>query len=125
MYGGGHTFALTKTGVNKPEALELLKFLTAPEQQMLDAYGGSVPVRASVMRKIQSVSSPRELSRWRILEGVIKEDIIIPPKFARYPEVEEVLWKTVQSAMIGHLDIDDALSQMTRQIRAIVEEMEL
>jgi multiple sugar transport system substrate-binding protein len=123
VYGGGHTFALTKNGVDKPEALELLKFLTAPEQQMLDAYGGSVPVRASVMQKIQSVSSPRELSRWQILEGVIKEDIIIPPKFARYPEVEEVLWKTVQSAMTGQLGIDEALSQMTRQIRTIVEEV--
>jgi multiple sugar transport system substrate-binding protein len=121
VYGGGHTFALTKNGVNKPEALELLKFLTAPEQQMIDAYGGSVPVRASVMRKIQSVSSPRELSRWQILERVIKEDIIIPPKFTRYPEVEEVLWKTVQSAMIGHLGIDEALAQMTQQIRVIVE----
>ena len=125
VYGGGHTFALTKNGVNKPEALELLKFLTAPDQQMIDAYGGSVPVRTSVMRKIQSVSSPRELSRWQILEGVIKEDIIIPPKFARYPEVEEVLWKTVQSAMTGHLSIDEALEQMTQQIRAIVEEMGL
>jgi multiple sugar transport system substrate-binding protein len=123
VYGGGHTFALTKNGVNKPDALELLKFLTLPEQQMLDAYGGSVPVRTSVMRKIQSVSSPRELSRWQILEGVIKEDIIIPPKFARYPEVEEVLWKTVQSAMTGHLGIDQALAQMTQQIRAIVEEI--
>jgi len=90
---------------------------------MIDAYGGSVPVRASVMRKIQSVSSPRELSRWQILEGVIKEDIIIPPKFARYPEVEEVLWKTVQSAMTGHLGIEEALAQMTQQIRVIVEEV--
>ena len=29
-YGGGHTFALTKTGVNKREALDLLLYLTAP-----------------------------------------------------------------------------------------------
>jgi hypothetical protein len=37
--------------------------------------------------------------------------------------VEEVLWKTVQSAMIGKLGVDEALAQMTRQICSIVEEV--
>jgi multiple sugar transport system substrate-binding protein len=121
VYGGGHTFALTPRGASNPEALALLQFLTASEQQLLEARGGAVPVRASVMRTIQAAATPRELARWQTLERVIAEDIIIPPKFARYPEVEEILWKTVQAAMFATLGVDAALAQMTRQIRAIVE----
>jgi len=120
VYGGGHTFGLTSRGVNNPQAVALLKFLTAPEQQLLEARHGSVPVRHSVMAQIQSQSHPAELQRWKTLEKVIVEDIIIPPRFARYPEVEEVLWKTVQAGMVGALSVDQALHQMTVQISEIV-----
>ena len=55
-----------------------------------------------------------------MLEQVIAGHILIPPKFARYPEVEEVVWRTVQRAFLGELEIDDALAQITNQIRQIV-----
>jgi multiple sugar transport system substrate-binding protein len=122
VYGGGHTLALTRRGAQKPAALALLKFLTAPEQQLLEARAGSVPVRATVMRQVQAEAQPADQARWHTLEAVIGADIIIPPKFARYPEVEEILWKTVQAAMTGQISVDGALRQMTDQIRAIVTE---
>jgi multiple sugar transport system substrate-binding protein len=121
VYGGGHTFALTPQGLENSEAQAVLKFLTAPEQQLLEAQHGSVPVRSSIMKQIQSGALPAELKRWQILETVIQEDIIIPPRFARYPEVEEVLWKTVQAGMTGKLSVDQALRQMTLQIGDIVK----
>jgi hypothetical protein len=34
--------------------------------------------------------------------------------------VEEVLWKTVQQAIVGQLSVDAALHRMTAQIREIV-----
>ncbi len=55
-----------------------------------------------------------------MLEQVIAEHVLIPPKFARYPQVEEVLWRTVQRAFLGEIGIDDALKSMTEQISAIV-----
>jgi multiple sugar transport system substrate-binding protein len=122
VYGGGHTFALTHKGTQSPQAAALLQFLTAPEQQMLEASHGSVPVRQSVMRQVQAGASPAEKARWRILADVIEEDVIIPPKFASYPRVEEVLWVTVQSAITGKLSIEEALYTMTRQIQEIIEE---
>ena len=122
VYGGGHTLALTRRGAQKPEALALLKFLTAPERQLLEARAGSVPVRATVMRQVQAEAQPADRARWHRLEAVIGADIIIPPKFARYPEVEEILWKTVQAAMTGQISVDGALRQMTSQIRAIMTE---
>lgn len=119
VYGGSHTFALTKRGAVDPDAVALLRFLTAPEQQLGEARRGSVPVRTSVMKRVQAEAPAGELARWQTLEAAI-EGVVIPPKFARYPEVEEVLWRTVQAAMTGRLSIDAALEQMTEQIRVIV-----
>jgi multiple sugar transport system substrate-binding protein len=120
-YGGGHTFALTKQGVSKPEALELLLYLTAAEQQLLEARNGCIPVRRSVMQQMQREADPASQARLTMLEKVIAEHILIPPKFARYPEIEEVLWRSVQRAMIGELPVDEALSHMREQISVIVQ----
>jgi multiple sugar transport system substrate-binding protein len=119
-YGGGHTFALTKTGAENPEALELLMFLTAFDQQLLEARNGCVPVRRSVMQTMQGEANDANKNRLAMLEKVIAEHILIPPKFARYPEVEEVLWRTVQRAIVGDVTIDTALRNMREQISDIV-----
>ena len=120
-YGGGHTFALTQKGADKPEALQLLLHLTAFEQQLLEARNGCVPVRRSVMQQMQKEADPANQSRLTMLEEVITEQILIPPKFARYPEVEEVLLQTVQRAIIGQLSIDEALHYIREQISLIVQ----
>lgn len=120
-YGGGHTFALTKRGANKPEALELVLHLTAVEQQLLEARNGCVPVRRSVMTQMQSEADPANRARLAMLDEVIANHMLIPPKFARYPEVEEVLWRTVQRVMVNQLGVDEGLRVMREQIREIVE----
>ena len=119
-YGGGHTFALTKNGAGNERGLELLMFLTAFEQQLLEARNGCVPVRRSVMQKMQGEADDANKKRLAMLEKVIAEHILIPPKFARYPEVEEVLWRTVQSAIIGQVSVDDALRHMQKQVENIM-----
>jgi ABC-type glycerol-3-phosphate transport system substrate-binding protein len=121
-YGGGHTFALTKEGAKKPEALQLLLHLTASEQQLGEARRGCVPVRRSVMKQMQSEANQASHARLAMLEKVIADHILIPPKFARYPEVEEVLWRTVQKAFTGEIEIDDALESITEQISEIVQQ---
>jgi hypothetical protein len=55
-----------------------------------------------------------------MLEEVIAGHTLIPPKFARYPEVEDVLWHAVQRAIVGELTVDEALAHMTSQIERIV-----
>jgi multiple sugar transport system substrate-binding protein len=119
-YGGSHTFALTRVGEKNPHALELLLFLTGFEQQLIEARKGCVPVRRSVMQKMQSEADEADYARLAMLEKVIAEHILIPPKFARYPEVEEILWRTVQSAIVGKMKTDDALRHMRKQISQIV-----
>ena len=119
VYSGSHSFALTRRGVENPAAVQLLLFLTAPAQQLLEARQGAVPVLQSVLQTVQAEATGAARARWVTLEAAMG-DVLIPPKFARYPEVEEVLWKTVQAAMTGRISIDAALQQMTRQIHAIV-----
>ena len=121
-YGGGHTFALTKQGAPKGDALKLLLYLTSTEQQIGEARQGCVPVRRSVMKQMQDEADEANRVRLAMLEKVITGHILIPPKFARYPEVEEVLWRTVQKAFLGEMEIDDALRYMTEQISAIVRQ---
>jgi hypothetical protein len=55
-----------------------------------------------------------------MLDNVIAHHILIPPKFAQYPEVEAVLWHTVQNAIVGKLSVDDALRSIRRKIEHIV-----
>jgi len=119
-YGGGHTFALTRRGAGKPEALRLLQHLTAPEQQLFEARCGCVPVRRSVMRRVQAEADDANRARLALLEEVIDGHTLIPPKFARYPEVEDVLWHAVQRAVVGELAVEEALAHMTRRIERIV-----
>ena len=121
-YGGGHTFALTRRGIRRPQALELLLHLTAPEQQLFEARQGCVPVRRSIMQQMQNEADVANGSRLAMLEKVISNHILIPPRFARYPQVEEVLWRTVQRAILGEITVDEALKHMTAQISQIVRE---
>jgi multiple sugar transport system substrate-binding protein len=121
-YGGGHTFALTKTGATKPEALKLLLHLTGREQQLFEARCGCVPVRRSVMREMQAEADEANQARLAMLENVIAEHILIPPRFARYPEVEDVLWRTVQRAIVGTLGTDEALTHIKEEITAIMRD---
>jgi multiple sugar transport system substrate-binding protein len=120
-YGGGHTFAVTKQGIDKPEVLKLLLHLTAIEQQMLEAQNGCVPVRRSVMQQMQKEADPANSERLAMLEKVIAEQILVPPKFASYPKVEEVLWRTVQQVIVNQTTVDESLSRMREQIRQIVQ----
>lgn len=120
-YGGAHTFALTPRGALNPDAVELLRFLTAPERQLEEASRGSVPVRRSVMKLIHASASEKDLHRWRTLEAVIDASILIPPKMRCYPEIEAVLWRTVQSAIVGAIGEEAALHSMVNRITEIIE----
>lgn len=119
-YAGSHTFALTRTGARRPEARDLLRFLTAPEQQSLEAAQGSVPVRRSVMEQQRATVTPARSERLALLGTSIERDLIVPPKLACCPEIEEILWRTVRSAMLGETGIPDALKQIEQRIAGCV-----
>ena len=89
----------------RPEARELLRFLTAPEQQAMEARQGSVPVRRSVMQEQRQAAQGEEADRLALLGSSIEHDLIIPPKLAYYPHIEDILWRNVRAAMTGETTI--------------------
>lgn len=115
-YAGSHTFALTRAGAEKDEAWSLLQFLTDPEQQTIEARQGSVPVRRSVMERQQRDATGHDAERLHLLSQSIENDLIIPPKLSYYPEIEDILWRTVQAAMMGEIEIESALKSMEERI---------
>jgi multiple sugar transport system substrate-binding protein len=121
-YGGSHTFALTRRGASNPAAVRLISLLTSHEAQLVEARAGSVAIRRSVAAQIRTeTASARDLARLRAIETVIEHQLVIPPKLPCYPRIEEVIWKTVQAAVIGKLGVSDALRSISRQMRDILE----
>jgi multiple sugar transport system substrate-binding protein len=119
-YCGSHTFALTPRGAQRSEARELLAYLTAPEQQWLDAEAGSMPVRRSVMMRAKAASPASGLERWKALEDAVATGLLVPPKLPSYPPVEDSVWRIVRETMLGTASIDAALEAMTRQVAGIL-----
>jgi multiple sugar transport system substrate-binding protein len=117
-YSGSHTFALTQQGIRDPSAIELLRFLTSADQQIGEARRGSVPPRPAVLRTVESEADPFDAERWKLLDQVIAHDMLIPPRLSYYPEIEEILWRTVRSAMTGEIGIEAALESMEQRIAA-------
>ena len=115
-YAGSHTFALTRRGIERAEAIQLLRFLTSPERQLQEGRRGSVPVRPAVLEQIRSEAPAAESERWRLLDCVIAEDVLFPPSIPYYPEIEDLLWRTVRSAMTDEMGIPAALDAMERGI---------
>jgi multiple sugar transport system substrate-binding protein len=115
-YAGSHTFALTRRGIRNRSAIDLLRFLTSADQQIGEARRGSVPPRPSVLAKVESEAEPFDAARWKLLDQVIAHDMLIPPRLSYYPEIEEILWRTVRSAMTGEIGIEAALTGMEERI---------
>lgn len=115
-YGGGHSLALTLAGADKPQAVSLLRFLTAPDRQILEARNGSVPVRKSVAERVQAEATPEAAQRWRVLDAVITHDLLIPPQLPNLPAIEETVWHGVQAAMTGKWEIDHALAEIAETV---------
>jgi ABC-type glycerol-3-phosphate transport system substrate-binding protein len=75
-----------------------------------------VPTRPSVLARVRSEASPPEAERWSLLDLVVANNMLIPPRLSYYPEIEEILWRTVRSAMTGEMPVDTALETMQRRI---------
>jgi multiple sugar transport system substrate-binding protein len=115
-YAGSHTFALTRRGAAKSEAIALLRFLTAIDQQRIEALNGSVPGRPALLTEMAAHATPEDAERWQLLELVLTRDLLVPPALSCYPEIENILWRTAQSAITGRISVAEALEEMEERI---------
>ena len=121
-YSGGHTFAIPKAAHDPEGGLALAKFLTSADVQWREAsVGGHTPVRQSVFEKMKlSQFSERDARRMTALEETINHYAMIPPKFAKYPFIEDILWIGVQEAITGRQTAKEALLLMENKVREVL-----
>ncbi|MDR7468498.1 MAG: extracellular solute-binding protein [Armatimonadota bacterium] len=119
-YAGCHTFAIPTAARNLEGALALLRYLTSADVQYREAMAsGHTPVRRSVFERVRSAVAPgsRDARRLAALQETVESYAMIPPRFARYPLVEEILWVGIQRAVAGIQTPREALRSMERQVR--------
>jgi multiple sugar transport system substrate-binding protein len=121
-YAGGHSFAIPKAAHDPEGALTLAKYLTSPDVQWYEAsVGGHTPVRKSIFEKIKPTQSGRDAKRMSVLEETVTQYAMVPPKFAKYPLIEDILWSGVQEAMIGKYTSKEVLQMMEKKVREVLK----
>ena len=55
-----------------------------------------------------------------VLEETVTQYAMVPPKFAKYPLIEDILWSGVQEAMMGKLTTKETLVLMEKQVREVL-----
>src|SRR6185503_13128427 len=102
----------------------LAKYLTSPEIQWHEAnIGGHTPVRQSIFIKMKAHSGQgfeRDTKRRAAMKETITHYAMIPPKFEKYPFIEDILWSGVQEAMTGKYTPKETLLLMEKKIREVL-----
>ncbi len=122
-YAGGHSFAIPKAARDPEGALTLAKYLTSPNVQWLEAsVGGHTPVRRSIFEKMKAAESitQRDAKRMAVLEETVNQYAMVPPRFARYPLIEDILWSGVQQAMRGTYTPKEVLLMMEKKVLEVL-----
>ena len=122
-YSGGHTFAIPKAARDPEGGLALAKYLTSPEVQWFEAsVSGHTPVRQSIFKRMKvqaEQGTEHDAKRMSALEETITHYAMIPPKFAKYPLIEDILWVGVQEAITGKRTPKEALFLMERKVQEV------
>jgi multiple sugar transport system substrate-binding protein len=120
-YAGCHSFAIPRTTRQRDAAGALLRHLTRVQAQLGEARRGAIPCRAGALDRIRAEAADDvvDLQRWRLLADM-EPAMIIPPRFAAYPQCEDALWRSVQRAMLGEWTAAEAVHRASADVHAIV-----
>jgi multiple sugar transport system substrate-binding protein len=120
-YGGCHSFAISGSARNVEGAAALLRFFTSPDAQLAEARHGAIPCRASALARVREEASADadESHRWHLLAEA-QRSMIVPPRFAKYPRCEDLIWRSIQQAMVGELTPREAVARASAGIQLLV-----
>jgi ABC-type glycerol-3-phosphate transport system substrate-binding protein len=87
-----------------------------------EARRGALPVRRSAFDTMrgEAKGDPRKEQRLELLSDT-SEDLIVPPRFAAYPDCEDAIWQGLQKAMTGVLPPKAAVEEAARACAAVVD----
>ena len=122
VYAGCHSFAIPSSAQDRSASLELLRFLTDPTSQTLEAQQGSLPARRSALGAVRAETKTCSLEarRWELLKQAAVT-ALVPPKFAMYPMVEDLIWRGLRRALLGEWGIAEALERIEASGHAAME----
>lgn len=120
IYAGSHTFAIPVTVSDRAAALDLLRFLTDHDSQLLEARQGSLPARPSVLAQVKAESPAGSLQarRWALLDES-SHAAHFPPAHPRWPAIEEAIWQSARAAITGEMSVEGSLAEMASRIRRV------
>ncbi|MBD2862680.1 ABC transporter substrate-binding protein [Paenibacillus oceani] len=121
VYAGSMSFGLPKGAPHKQEALRLLKYVTSADVQRIDLRNGHVPVRNSLMARLDddARAGTLELKRLTLLRETLDRYMIIPPRFEAYPMAEDIIWGRIREALLGKLTPETAVTMAAAEIRGL------
>ena len=121
-YSGCHSFAVPARAKNREGASQLLRFFTSVESQRDEARRGALPVRRSAFEAMRAEATPgsRQAQRLDLLEKT-SQDLIIPPRFAAYPDCEDAIWHGLQKALTGALPPREAVEEAAAACLQVVD----
>jgi multiple sugar transport system substrate-binding protein len=121
-YAGCHSFAIPGGAANPSGGAALLRFFTSLEAQLGEARRGAIPCRVSALAQVrdEAAADAVQARRWQLLAETEKT-MIIPPRFAAYPDCEDAIWRAVQRAMEGARTPAEAVREAGAAVERIVE----
>jgi multiple sugar transport system substrate-binding protein len=121
-YAGCHSFAVPAAAARRAEAVALLCWLTSFEAQLGEARRGAIPCRVSALARVrqEAARDPLQARRWDLLART-EQAMIIPPRFAAYPQCEDAIWRAIQRTMTGEWTPRDAVRRAAAAILPIVD----
>lgn len=122
VYAGGHTFGVPTSARDEEGAKMLLKFLVSADAQWQEAQHGALPVLKIVHSRMKAETDPATLEgrRLALLEQTVNSHMLLPPRFPKYPLIEEALWTSLQKGITGEWSVDDALRHAAAEMEKIL-----
>jgi multiple sugar transport system substrate-binding protein len=122
VYAGGFSYAIPKSCKDRRGALALMRFLLSDQMQYEEARRGAIPAKKASRKRIREESQPGSMEEQRLimLEQTVNESLLIPPKFAEYPLVEDILWTSLQDGYTGKITVNEALSRAASRTEEIL-----
>ena len=123
VYAGGFSYAIPQSCQDREGALALMRFLLSDQMQYAEAKRGAIPVKKVARQRIRQETQPGSMEEERLimLEQTVNESLLIPPKFAEYPLIEDVLWTFLQDGYTGKTSIKEALRKAANKIKQILK----
>ncbi len=119
-WAGHHGFSITKASKEKDMAADLIKWLTSPEGNELEAKLGFLVSRQSVWDKLiaEAATATDPLAKKRLELALLQaqEDFKTPPLIAEWLPMSNILYPILQKIILGDVDPQKGLDDAAQRV---------